>query len=219
MAEFVKIIVDEQPVVIERNISLLQALNEQKIVIPSLCYHAAFEAYGGCGLCLVEIYSNGAWEPQRACLLRTEEGLEIRTTSSRIRWLRSQAARLLLKHGPFKKKSVESLLLKLIKEGEGNTKHSCIDENLGRHHETNIHLANSGCILCGLCLRMCRKVGKNQLVFLGRGKNLRVGLAAYDDEPSACGRCRACSTICPTGFIAPDARQVFTANLYKNKET
>lgn len=217
MAEFMKIIVDEQPMIVERNISLLQVLNDQKIVIPSLCYNAFLEAYGGCGLCIVEIFRNGAWEPQRACLLKTEEGLNIRTTSTRIRWLRSQAARLLLKHGPFNKKSVESLLIKLIKEGEGNTKPKHIYENLESYYETNINSVNSGCILCGLCIRMCRKVGKNQLVFLGRGKNLRVGLAAYDDELGACGRCRACSYICPTGFIAPDARQVFTANLYKNK--
>lgn len=209
MAEFIKIMVDEQPVVIERNISLLQVLNDQKIVIPSLCYNAFLEAYGGCGLCIVEINRNGDWEPQRACLLKTEAGLKIRTTSTRIRWLRAQAARLLLKHGPFNKKRVGSLLIKLIQEGEGNTKPDPIYGNMESTHETSSNLVVSGCILCGLCIRMCRKVGKNQLVFLGRGRNLRVGLTAYDDEQGACGHCRACSNICPTGFIAPDARQVF----------
>ena len=208
MAEFAKIIVNEQPVVAERNISLLKVLNNQKIVIPSLCYNALLDAYGGCGLCIVEISRNGAWEPQRACLLKTEEGLEIRTTSTRIRWLRSQAARLLLKHGPFNKKSIESLLIKLIKEGEATTNPDYVYENLESPYETSNNLINSGCILCGLCIRICKKVGKNQLVFLGRGKNLRVGMVA-NDELGACGLCRACSNICPTGFIAPDARQVF----------
>lgn len=218
MSELIEITVDEQPVTAERNIPLLPVLNEQKIIIPSLCYHALLEPYGGCGLCMVEIDRNSAWKSQRACLLKTEEGLKIRTASARLRWLRSQAARLLLMRSPFNKKSVESFLIELIQAGEG-LKSSRIHESLKCRHAADARLVNSGCLLCGLCIRICGKVGKNQLTFLGRGENMRVGRAAYKDEPGACGRCRACSHICPTGFITPDVRRVFTANLYKDKET
>jgi len=213
--ELIEIIVDRHNMLVERNIFLLQALSDRGIAIPSLCFNASLGAYGSCGLCIVETCKDDVWLPRHACLVRPEAGLQIRTASPRIQRLRAHAARLLLKRGPFLKKEVEALLLTLVKEGTDSMEPSRLAGSLEGSGENHISLDKRGCLLCGLCVRICRKIGKCQLTFLGRGKSLRVGLVSGDSATVACGSCRACRHICPTGFITPDARQAFTARLYR----
>ena len=57
------------------------------------------------------------------------------------------------------------------------------------------------CILCGLCVRVCREiVGANAIGFEGRGTKRRV-VAPFDQENPACIACGACAYVCPTGCI------------------
>lgn len=204
MEEFVEITADGRRLQLRRNIPLLQALKEKGIMLPALCYSSKLAPNGSCGLCILEVYQEGVWKVQRACLLQAERGLLIRTGSARISRLRARTARLLLKRGPFRKQEVEKLLLGLLNSsGERN-------QEAGANPPQQ---SNEGCILCGLCIAVCGKVGKNRLVFLGRGKNLQVGMVE-GPQADSCGLCQACRRICPTGFISHTPRQAFTARLY-----
>jgi NADH dehydrogenase/NADH:ubiquinone oxidoreductase subunit G len=215
MKECVEIVVDNQTLVVNRNISVLKVLRDCGLAIPSLCFQPALEGYGSCGLCVVEVCSGNIWRSEHACLLKPENGLQVVTVTPRIRQLRAWAAALLLRRGPFLRKEVDELLLGLLQEGAGGGKSAQTPNSLGAVIEAQLSTVTAGCILCGLCVRICRKIGKSRLTFLGRGKNLRVGLVARDSEAVSCGPCRACRHICPTGFITPDAQQSFTARLYR----
>ncbi|UWG95403.1 2Fe-2S iron-sulfur cluster-binding protein [Dehalobacter sp. DCM] len=208
MEEFVEIVVDEQLLPVRRNIPLLQALKEKGIILPSLCYSSRLESYGSCGLCVLEVYVHEAWKVQHACMMHAEEGLRVRIRSARISWLQGRAAQLLLKRGPFPKLEVEEFLLSLIHQAEESDDSASTNTYFIKPRERTQDVTNAGCILCGLCVRMCRKIGKNRLVFLGRGKSLRVGLVD-GGQPDICSYCGACRQICPTGFILHDVRQVF----------
>lgn len=199
MEEFIEIVVDGQIMQVQPNIPLLQALKNNDIVIPSLCYHAKLEPYGGCGLCLVESCQHGVWQVKHACLSMTEAGGQFRTRTERVLKLRGRAACLLLKRGPFLKPGVNNFLLSLVNQDKAEFLAESVQPMNGEFKNKSANVMNPGCILCGLCVRMCRKIGKNQLVFIGRGKNLRVAMAENDLE--TCGRCTACRQVCPTGFI------------------
>ncbi|CQR70895.1 NADP-reducing hydrogenase subunit HndC [Sporomusa ovata DSM 2662] len=202
MEELVEIVVDGRSLTVSKSANVLQALRDHGIDIPALCYYPALEAYASCGLCMVEIWSNAIWNPRHACLLEVEDGLQITTVTPRLQRLRSWAAKILLRGRPFHNSEAEDLLLKLV---QGETADGQVLSGS----------TTEGCILCGLCIRMCRKIGKNRLTYLGRGKNLRIGLVPGEGNKATCGNCSACRDICPMGFISPDAEHAFKARLYK----
>lgn len=202
MEELVTIVVDGRSLAVSKSANVLQVLRDRGIDIPALCYYPALEAYGSCGLCMVEIWSTTLWIPRQACLLAVEAGMQIKTATPCLQRLRAWAAQILLRGRPFRNSDVEGLLLKLVQNGTADG-------------QVLTGSTTRGCILCGLCIRMCRKIGKNRLTYLGRGKNLRIGLVPGEGNKATCGNCSACRNICPMGFISPDAEHAFTARLYK----
>ena len=212
MEKLVEIIADGESLIVSKGTTVLQALRDNGIDIPALCYHTSLAANGSCGLCIVENLSRGIWEPRHACLLETEDGMQIKTATPGLRRMRSWAAQILLRSSPFNNKATEQFLFKLVND---NAAEKLEDENLAKCIKDLSGNSIEGCILCGLCVRMCSKIGKDRLTFLGRGRNMRISLVPGKGENAFCGNCRACQHICPTGFIDRDAQHAFKATLYR----
>lgn len=198
MKKYVDIVVDGQTLTVDQNMSLLNALREQKIMIPSLCFHQALEGGGSCGLCVIEVKTELTWHSVHACMTKPIEHLQVRTFSAKLEKQRSWVAKLLLERGPFQNQEVIALLTALadavVTAGNYNT---------------------NGCILCGRCIKICQKIGRNKLAFLGRGNKLKVGMILSDKDSDSCGECKACVNICPTNAIKSEESLRFTASLYK----
>lgn len=204
MASKVEIMVNGKPLQVNKNVPLLQGLQEEGVFIPSLCFNPVLAGNGSCGLCIVEVFDQNNSHLQHSCLLYPRQGLQIETETTRIKQVRSQAAQLLLSRGPFPKQAVNKLVSALVQEEKRN-RNTVTDETI-----TN---SFTGCILCGLCVRICQKIGRNRLTFVGRGKKIQVEFVS--DKEGSCGSCHACSRICPTGYIAPNPQQAFPPKLYK----
>jgi NADH dehydrogenase/NADH:ubiquinone oxidoreductase subunit G len=207
MEKLVEIIVDGKNLAIPPNTTVLQALRDNDVNIPSLCWHPSLQACGSCGLCIVEVFNGKSWRARQSCLLKVKDGMQIKTATQRLKLMRSRAAQILLRRRPFHNKELEQLLLNLVQD-ENTEKQE--DENLTRYIKDLSGNLTIGCIMCGLCIRICSKIGKHHLTYLGRGKNLRISFISGNDQDS-CGNCRACNHVCPTGFITPNAREAFTA--------
>ncbi len=68
---------------------------------------------------------------------------------------------------------------------------------------------NEKCILCGLCVRVCRQVSGAEAISLGgRGEKKHLGLRPLEEFPTACIGCGACSSVCPTGAISMEEKAV-----------
>ncbi|NLX78964.1 MAG: FAD-dependent oxidoreductase [Clostridiales bacterium] len=94
MSNMVKIKVNGREVTADPSLNLLQNLLNNGIFVPNLCYRKELEAYGGCGLCLVEI--KGSPKLVRACNAMPAEGMEIETDTDRIRQSRRFTLALIL---------------------------------------------------------------------------------------------------------------------------
>ena len=74
--------------------NILQAALENNIDIPHLCFDERIEAYGGCGLCVVEL--EGFPKLARACSTPVKNGMVVSTNTSRTKKARKTALNLLV---------------------------------------------------------------------------------------------------------------------------
>ena len=162
----------------EEGKTILEVAKEHNIEIPTLCYHKALPPYGACRLCIVEILRDGWSKLAASCTLPVKEGLRIATDSKRVNKSRKMTVELLLSRSP-----EEEVLLDLAKiYGIKETRFKDKDDN---------------CIFCGLCIRMCERVGRQAINFMGRGADRELG-TPYMDLSQVCMSCGACAFICPT---------------------
>ena len=210
------ITVDGKQLEIEDGALLLPALRAAGLELPALCYHPQLQAERRCSLCLVELSTAAepAWRLAHSCRETVCGGLVVRTRSAAITETRAQAAALLLTRGPFRDAALTAWLTALVAEARAQgvavvTPGEPLPDLLGGKH------MEPGCILCGRCVEICRRAGKSRLTLLGRGRSLRVACAEGKDGADACGRCHACVSVCPTGFIQKNGESGFDTGLYK----
>lgn len=187
----VNLIVNGRPVSVPDDASLLQAVWATGVDLPTLCYHEALAPYGACRLCMVSITT-----PRPAlvasCTYPVEEGLVVETDTSEAVAARRLALEFLLSRCP------QSDVIREMAAREGVTS--------SRFGEPPLEQADELCVLCGLCVRVCREaIGATALCVTGRGMERRVA-TPFDVQSDACVGCGACAEICPTGAIQIEDR-------------
>jgi NADH dehydrogenase/NADH:ubiquinone oxidoreductase subunit G len=163
----------------QEGMTVLEAARGAGIAIPTLCYHAKLEPFGGCRLCLVEVESRGWARLVVSCVYPAEKNLIVRTRSEKIDRIRKMIIELLLAHAP---DAFE--LLDLAKEYGAD--------------RDRFEKEASFCIHCGLCVRYCAEVKKKHAVgFVDRGIRKEI---SFIPEIAAreCWNCKECFPLCPT---------------------
>lgn len=174
--------IDDKPVEVQEERSLLEACRENGIHIPTLCYHPALEPYGACRLCMVEV-SNQGQKPRlvASCVYPCEEGAVVRTDTPLVKRSRRVTAELLLA-GSSRSPEVLGLAEEL---GVQEVRYRLPEEN--------------ACVLCGLCVRACNEiVGVSAISVIRRGIAKKVA-TPFEVKSSRCIGCGTCVLICPTG--------------------
>ena len=161
--------------------SILEVAEKVGIKIPTLCFNDALEPFGGCRLCSVEIIDKrGRKKVVTACNYPVFDGLVVETKSEKIFRTRQMLLELLLARCP-KAKRIQELAREYdVKE----PRFFVVD-------------AEEDCILCGLCARVCEKVGVSAINFANRGIEREV-TAPYHAISDDCVGCGACAIVCPT---------------------
>jgi bidirectional [NiFe] hydrogenase diaphorase subunit len=179
----VNIVIDGKKVQIDKGNTLMQAAKKLGIHIPSLCYHEKIKPHGACRLCIVEIERKGRSKIVASCAFPAEEGLIVHTESPKVEQIRKNLVELYMALFPFNPE-----IKRLAKKyGLFSTRYK---------KEYNY------CILCGLCVRYCEEVKKNNAVgFIGRGINKRVAFIPESAYFKKCKDCMECMDICPTGVF------------------
>ena len=184
--QMIDIVIDGKTIQAEQGESLLKVALRNGIDIPHLCYHPSVQPYGACRMCLVEVTfeSHGRKRTKltTSCNYPALPGIEVITDSERIRENRKGVIELLIARAP------DSKRLKSLAAEYGVT-------------EQVYNVSNEGCILCGLCVQVCRDVmGVEALGFISRGDAKDVG-TPFEDLSRECIGCASCASICPTQCI------------------
>ena len=165
----------------EEGTTILQVAEANNIPIPTLCNHKALEPAGLCRLCTVELFDGRRTRFVTSCNYPVWKGMEVKTDSEKVIRHRKMIVELLLARCP------NNDFVKELAEQFG------VDE-------PKFKLDDDDCILCGLCVRMCERIGARAIDFSGRGTEMEVA-TPFDSHSDACVACGACDFICPTGHI------------------
>jgi len=187
--------------------TILEALRDHGIQIPTLCRLEDFTPTGACRLCVVEVEGKDNLVP--ACSYPVEEWMKIRTHSPRVIEARKMIVELLLSNHPddclYCQRNRHCELQRLAEDL--NIRERRIS---GRKNVTHLDLSSPGivhdpskCVLCSRCVRICEEQEQvATLDFTGRGNTTSVGAAMGKDlNFSSCIQCGQCIMVCPTGAL------------------
>jgi bidirectional [NiFe] hydrogenase diaphorase subunit len=165
-------------VAVEEGATLLEAARFYGFPIPTLCHLEGLTPYGACRLCVVEIGEGARAHLVTACTHPAEDGLTVRTASTRVVRARKMILELLLASCP-QSKVIQDLA----------AAHDVRRQRFRQEYED--------CILCGLCVRMCHEqMMAGAIGFHGRGQRRTVG-TPFDKPSTVCRLCGACMYVCP----------------------
>ncbi|HDH97472.1 MAG TPA: 4Fe-4S dicluster domain-containing protein [Proteobacteria bacterium] len=179
----VKIKIDGKEIEVPYRSTILEAANKLGIEIPTLCRHPALSTIGACRVCLVKV--KFPWGRERivtACNFPIEDEIEVYTDSEDV--IRDR-----------------KIIIELLLARSSNVP---IIQELARKYgieEPRFPKEEEGCILCGLCVRVCEEaIGARAIDFVGRGVHEMVA-PPFGVQSETCIGCGACASVCPTGYI------------------
>lgn len=165
--------------------TLMELAKRNNIHIPNLCHKKSFEGQGRCRLCMVEVTEKNKTHIVSSCVFPVKEGIEVSTNSQNILKIRKNIILLLLLKTPN-----NEYIRKLAEEYNVIAPERYIDNS-----------SNENCILCGLCVKACEKMGTSAISLVNRGTTKKVS-TPFNDASKDCIGCGACAEVCPTSAIS-----------------
>ena len=177
-----QIIINNKVCECEKGETILSIARRNDIFIPTMCYHDKYPGEGACRLCVVEIIENGRRKVVASCIYPVTHEIEVETDTEKIKGYRRLLIAFMQRRAP-----QSDVIEKMMEEYE------VPDYSLRS-------IKRGKCILCGLCVRACKKIHIGAISMVKRGTGRKVS-TPYDEPSSACIGCGACARACPTGAI------------------
>lgn len=203
----VELFINDVPVTVAADSTVLEAARQAGIEIPTLCHHSHLSGVGACRMCVVEVEGNR--NLPAACVLPVTEGMKVFTESDEVVRARQNVLRLMLANHPLDCLTCQSAGACKLQDycyqyGIADTPY------MGEFSQRTIMDCNAfiqrdyrKCILCGLCVRACAEVQGNFAIdFTARGFDSQVAAPFGEDlEGGGCTFCGHCLDLCPTGAL------------------
>jgi NADH-quinone oxidoreductase chain G len=176
----IEIFINNQKLVVEKNLTVLQACEQANINIPRFCYHEQLSVAGNCRMCLVEIEKSP--KPVASCAMPLTPGMVIFTDTPLVKKAREAVIEFLLLNHPLDcpicdqggECDLQDLTLNFGADRSRffEFKHGVEDKECGPIVKTIM----TRCIHCTRCVRFLTEVaGLEWFGALGRGELMEIG--------------------------------------------
>ena len=198
---------DGRPATANKGEMLISAAERAGTYIPRFCYHPRMKPVGMCRMCLVEVSGPRGATLQPACFIAATDGMEVTTTSDKVKKAQDGVLEFLLVNHPLDcpvcdKGGECPLQDQTLAYGPGESRF--VEEK--RHFEKPVPISDlvlidrERCIQCARCTRFAEEVaGEAQIDFAGRGE--RVEVATFPGEPFSSYFSGNTVQICPVGAL------------------
>jgi predicted molibdopterin-dependent oxidoreductase YjgC len=224
----ISLTLDGMEVRVPEGSTILDALHEQGVETPTLCWAPNLTPINACRVCMVEVEGSRVLVP--SCARAAEDGMVVRTDSERVQHSRRMVLELLASSVDLSQTdpSVQRWMAKYgvdahrygqpaatAAEGERDARHA------GHHHapdgstaatvaqpvkvDNDLYVRDYGrCIMCYKCVKACGTDAQYTFAIAaaGRGFDTRIATEYNAELPdSACVYCGNCIGVCPTGAL------------------
>jgi len=187
--------------------TILDVLNKNGIRVPTLCHMKNYFPSGACRMCVVEHENSG--KLITSCSYPCEEGMKIKTHSTRVVESRKMIVELLLSNHP-------DDCLYCVRSGNCTLQDLAVEHNVterrikGKKNNFSKDISSPSisrdpdkCILCGRCVRVCEEVmAVSAIDYINRGSRTVIGTTFNKGlNTSSCVNCGQCIMVCPTGAL------------------
>lgn len=199
--------INGMPLSVPNGISILEAARYAGIEIPTLCYLKKINEIGACRICMVEV--KGMRGLVSACVYPVNDGMEIFTSTEKVRQSRKITLELILS-------THDRKCLSCVRSGNCELQKLCKEfgvDDEGRYDGENPHYDfddsaahmirdNNKCILCRRCVAACQMQEVSVIGANARGFDTHIS-SAFDKDLAdvSCVSCGQCIVNCPTGAI------------------
>ncbi|EFJ45606.1 NADH:ubiquinone oxidoreductase 76 kDa subunit [Volvox carteri f. nagariensis] len=217
----IEVFVNDQPVKIPKNSTVLQACDAAGIDIPRFCYHQRLSIAGNCRMCLVEVEK--VPKPVASCAMPAGPGMKIKTDTPMVKKAREGVMEFLLINHPLDcpicdqggecDLQDQAMIFGSDRSRFVETKRAVEDKNLGPLVKTVMNR----CIHCTRCVRFASEVaGTAELGVTGRGRDSEIG--TYVEKLMVSELSGNVVDLCPVGALTSKP-YAFTARSWELKAT
>ena len=185
--------------------TVLEAARMAGIYIPTLCSRPDLPLpLGDCRLCVVEVKGAESRFPS-SCITPVAEHMVVHTNTPLVQEIRRHILKALL--SPLPSPRLKRPELKRLADYIGVKEEDLppyVPRNLPIDREQPLfELDHNRCILCGLCVRICKEVrGVGAIGFIFHDERWLIGPSpAPLLKENGCRFCGACVEVCPTGAL------------------
>ncbi len=193
--------------------TILDVLTRNGIKVPTLCHMKNYFPSGACRMCVVEHENTG--KLITSCSYPVENGMKIKTHSTRVVEARKMIVELLLSNHP-------DDCLYCVRSGNCTLQDMAIEHRVNERRisgtknkfpkdlsSPSITRDPDKCILCGRCVRVCEEVmGVSAIDYINRGSKSVIGTTFNKGlNTSSCVNCGQCIMVCPTGALSEKSHQ------------